>query len=60
MPHPPEKSDAGRTKAAAREARLAAALKRNLGRRKNQAREKAEDEAPPPPALLPLPAGERE
>ncbi len=41
----PARSAKGRAKAAAREARLAAALRRNLGRRKAQAR--ARDEGQP-------------
>jgi len=59
MSRSPERSAAGRAKSAAREARLAAALKRNLGRRKAQAREQAEDAGGKtvPPAASPGPGG---
>ncbi len=46
----PHRSDAGERVAEEREARLAAALRANLHRRKAQARERV---APPPPAQRP-------
>jgi hypothetical protein len=59
MSQPPEKSAAGRARSVAREARLAAALKRNLGRRKDQARERT-DEAPAAPHSAPPREAEKE
>lgn len=43
----PATSDKGRARAADREARLAAALRANLGRRKAQARDRAEEDNKP-------------
>jgi len=49
----PGQSDSGATKAAAKQARLAEALRANLGRRKAQARARAPDDAAVPPAKPP-------
>jgi hypothetical protein len=49
----PELSPAGQRKAVARQDRLAAALRANLGRRKVQARERAEGLANDDPAAAP-------
>lgn len=63
----PQRSAAGESMTAEREARLAAALRANLQRRKAQARERQEiprsrddTAAEKPPHPSPLPTGERE
>ena len=47
---PPRLTRRGTDAASARQARLAAALRANLGRRKAQARQRAPHPAPPEPA----------
>ncbi|MDE2513647.1 MAG: hypothetical protein KGL22_06040 [Alphaproteobacteria bacterium] len=53
--HAPSRSDSGAAKAATKQARLADALRANLGRRKAQARARAPaaDETAPPPSKPP-------